>query len=386
MKRYISLKCNTCARQKDELVDLVHYTPDRCTITLNCEGRLLPIGFTSDGSTILDVPPAGVSNWYPRGTALSNTKAVSTDVLYDTSTGQKQQVILAVSNNELGYTPSSDAKIFVKLFAEQQTAKDYRQYTYRRNVPFTIINGVEDNQAKKVLRYSIVGANPDQVEVYLNGVKKTRSVDYDLYDGTVNSAVPPNSVLFLSTITGSSTQVDIIVTKASAISEVQLAFIKTIDDESRVNLGAWEGVNMVTSPSIGDWSLFYCDFSEVSSTFTIDVKLTFNEATIVNTIGGSEFPVPLSAVLLSRTKLFTQLDRQRAKCIPLNELNGNNHYMIVKSINGVRSLLITEAAAIDLFPVLDVVRFDAHTLQKTNLTGNADAAELDNELIIGPDA
>lgn len=381
MKKYVTLQCSTCTRKKDELLDLTHYKPDRCTITLNCEGRLTPIGHTSDGTALLGVPPTGLSNWYARGSATISTTTLQADPLYDTSTGAKKQIVLAVSNDELGFTPSSSATVTLTLVAEQQTAKDYRQYTYRRTSSFTVINGVEDNQAKKVLRYSLTGSTPDVVEVYVNGVKRERFVHYDLYDGAVGSSVPPNSVLFLSTQTGSSTQVDIVVTKAATLSTLTLAFARTIADEARVGTGAWEGVDAVKSAALGQYSLFYCDFTEDGSHLALDVKLRVQEIGLTD---GAPHTITQGAILLSRSKLFTQIDRQRSKWVPLNSLL-NANYMVVKLVNGSRSLMVTETAAIDLFPPLEIVRFKDPTLT-TNLTGNDDGAELDNTLIIGPDA
>lgn len=386
MKKYVSLQCSTCARKKDELIDLTHYAPDRCTITLGCEGRLSPVGYTSDGTTILGVPPTGLSNWYPRGTTTTTNKAIKADSLYDTSTGSKQQIVLAVSNDAMGFTPSSAAKVILRLNAEQQTAKDYRQYTYRRSSPFTVINGVEDNQAKKVLRYNITGATPDQVEVYLNGVKRDRYTDYDLHDGTIGSPVPPNSVLFTSMVTGASNQVDVIVTKAAAVTNTELTFTRAIDDESRAGTGAWEGIDAVKSAGLGQYSLFYCDFAEISATLALDIKLRVADAVLVDIPSGPEYAVQLAAFLVSRSKLHTQVDRQRAKWIPINGLNTNTDYLVIKMVDGVRSMLVTEASAKDLFPVLDVVRFGTPKLQTTNLLGDDDAAELDNTIINGPDA
>lgn len=387
MKRYVTLKCSTCTRQKDELVDLTHYAPDRCTITLGCEGRLSPVGFTSDGSTLLGVPPSGLSNWYPRGSTVTATTAVKTDSLYETATGSKKQVVIVVSNTLLGFTPGTSSKVTLHLIAEQQTSKDFRQYTYRRTSSFTVINGVEDNQAKKVLRYSVTGTTPDQVDVYVNGVKRTLGVDYTLYDGTSSSSCPPNSVLFTSTQTGASTQVDVIVTKAATLSTAELVFSRAIDDESRLGLGAWEGVKSVTSPSIGGtWSLFYCDFDEDGITLPLDVKLIVSDVTIKNTPSSAVVEVQSGSILLSRSKLYTQVDRQRAKWIPLSALDTNTDYLVVKMVDGERVLMVTENSAQDLFPALTVTRYDSPTLQTSNLTGDDDAAELDNALIIGPDA
>lgn len=390
MKKYVTLRCSVCARTKDSLIDLTHYAPDRCTITLGCEGRLSPSGYTSDGTVLLGVPPSGLQNWYPRGTTIS-TNAIKEDVLYDTSTGSKQQVILAVANSSLPAAPSDTSTVTLNLIAEQQTAKEYRQYVYRKSGSFTVVNGVESGVAKKVLRYSIVGANPDQVEVYVDGVKRNRgtgSAEYQLYDGSVGSPVPPNSVLFNTAVTGVAPQVDVIVTKAATQTTAQIVFNRLLNDESRAGTGAWEGVDAVRWARVpGDWSLFYCDFSELAP-MSVDLKLMVDTVTGSTFTDGPTVSLDLSkaALLLSRTEVHTQLDRQRSKFVLLSSLNSNTQYLIVKLWNKARKLYVTEASTTDVFPMLEVKRYGAATLQKTSLTGNTDSAELDNSIIIGPDA
>jgi hypothetical protein len=214
MKRYVKLQCGVCDRTRDSLIDLKHYSTDKCTITLGCEGRLSPVGYTSDGSTLIGVPPAGLTNWYPRSYVPTGASALIATSLYDTATGAKRQLILAVSDAAIGFVPSNSATIALNFVAEQQVAKDYRQYTYRKMGSFTTVNGVEDGLAKKVLRYTATGLNPDQVEVFIDGVKRTMGLGpemYRVYDGSPGSPVPPNSVLFNSAITGVAPQVDVVV-------------------------------------------------------------------------------------------------------------------------------------------------------------------------------
>ena len=380
MKKYVKLLCSVCARQKDHLIDSTHYTPDRCTITLGCEGRLSPIGLTSSGSSVLSLPPTGASNWYARGSTLSTSKAITEDALYDTSTGSKKQIVIAVSNGLLSFIPDGNAELKLDLNIEQQVAKDYRQYTYRRSAPFTTINGVEDNQSKKVLRY----ATTDEVSVYLNGVKKEASTDYLLYDGTSTSAAPPNTVLFTSMVTGSNNQIDVVVSQPTAVQTGSMLFARAINDESRVGLGAWEGIDAVKNPVLGTWSLFYCDFSSVT-TFPLDIKLRVADLSIRQSSNEPWSSVQGACMLLSRTNVYTELDRQRSVWVPISSLNSDTKYLVVKTVNSSRTMLVTEAAAVDIFPTLDVVRFGAHTLQTTNLTGYTSSAELDNTLITGPD-
>jgi hypothetical protein len=391
MKRYVTLECNTCKRTKDTLINLTHYSPDKCVITLGCEGRLSPIAYTSENTNTLGVPPSSTSNWYPRGGSIIQNASIIPDALYNTSNGAYQQIVLAVPNSTLGYNPAVNSTLTLNLIAEQQTAKDYRQYTYRRSSSVLVINGVEDSQAKKVLRYTATGQNPDELEVYVNGVKRTRGkteLGYQIYDNTVGSAVPPNSILFNTAITGASTQIDVIVTKSVISSNVSLKFKRATSDEARISSGSWEGIDLVKSPEFGEFSLFYCDFSHIPNLISLDVKLrldTSNPNTLLNVNTASSSIVYGAAFLLSRSGLYTQLDRQRALWAPLDGLNTNTEYLVIKLVDGVRVLLVAESAIKDIFPVLQVKRFNPPTLSISNLLGNNSAAELDNLIIIGPD-
>lgn len=387
-KRYSQLKCSICARTRDTLIDLKHYTTDKCTITLGCEGRLSPIGETSDGSSLIGVPPVGLQNWYARGSTTVGTKALAADELYDTSTGNNRQLIVAIQDSAIGFTPDDSATFTLNLVSEQQQARDFRQYTYRKTGAFTI--GVEDAIAKKVLRYTLTGTSPDQVEVYVDGVKRDRgagATEYQLYDGTVGSPVPPNSVLFNAAVTGVAPQVDVIVTKAATLSTLSLQFSRMIDDDSRVGTGAWEGIDAVSK--LGDrWSLFYCDFTEVGST-PVDVKLRLDLGTpniLTQGVTTAAVPTDATSVLLSRANLYTSVDRIRASWIPLSELNSETQYMVIKFLDNARQLLATRASGTAVFPALEVLRYNTPVLLRTGLRGNTDGDEIDNTIAIGPDA
>lgn len=402
MKKIVNLKCSVCARTRGSLIDLKHYATDKCTITLGCEGRLFPVGYTSVGTANVGVPPTGVTNWFPRATETlpdgtirparyaPTATTIAETSLYDTGTGSKQQLILAISDAALGFTPSDTSTAVLNLVAEQQQPKDFRQYTYRKSGSFNSVYGVEDGLAKKVLRYDITGANPDVVEVYVNGVKRSAgsgSDQYILYGGTVSSTVPPNSVRFNTMLTGTVTQIDVIVTKAASLSALALAFQRMTDDDSRVGLGAWEGIDAVKQQISGErFSLFYCDISELGS-LTVDVKLSLG-STGLAVHDGPEFPVNAAAgfLLLSNTKLFTTIDRQRAKRVSLAALIGDTDYLVFTFIDKVRRLLVTENSISDVFPPYAVIRYNAPALITTGLTGNSDAAQLDNFIINGPDA
>lgn len=354
-------------------------------ITLGCEGRLQPIGYSSEGSSVLSIPPTGVTNWYPRGSRETSSTALKEDVLLDTSTGQKQQVIIGVLRS--GYTTPNPTTLTLPLRAEIQTARDYRQYTYRREGGFQNINGVEDGTGKKVLRYSLTGPTPDTVEVYVDGVKRTRGTgpdEYGLFDGSPGSNVPPNTVSFNSTILGSISQIDIIVTQSAVSNQVTLNFTRAADDDSRVGTGAWEGIDTVSSPRLvgGVLDLFYLDFSEQSA-IPNDVKFTLSSSPI---LAGTNIVQPQNAfILLTRSGLTTPIDTIESRAIELSNLVEGRGYMKSTIIDNSRRLLVSESALVDIYPPLTKNRFNRPTLVKTSLRGSTAAIGIDSPLIVGPD-
>jgi hypothetical protein len=380
MKKYVKLLCSVCARQKDQLIDQVHYTPDRCTITLGCEGRLSVVGLTSRGSSILNLPPTDSFNWYPRGSTLTTPVSLQNDTLYDLSTGHNRQLVIAVPHRLLSFVPSPAAELKIDLEIEQQSSREFRQYVYTKNTPFTAVNGVESAQAKKVLRYT----TEDEVQVYLNGVKRVEGVDYTLYDGTSASSAPPNTVLFLTQIAGSNNQVDVIVTRAPATQTITLLLDRIVNDQSLIQLGAWEGIETVASPSQGVLSPFSLNFDEVSSTVPLNAKMRLVEISIRPSSADPWGPVSEAFILLSRTSLYTAIDRLRSVWVPLTQVTDNN-YLMTKLDNQVKKMFVTESAITNVFPALSVTRFGNHRLV-TSLTGDSASSEIDNDIIIGPDA
>lgn len=355
----------------------------------------MPVGYTNNGNTILGIPPTGVSNWFPRGQTLASAVApVLPDEMYNTSTGSKQQAIICVSEAQHGLFPAGSI-LTLNLLAEQQTAVNYRQYTFRKSGATSTINGAEDGVEKKVLRYNLAGAIPDQVEVYVNGVKRDRGAganEYQLFVSGIPGA-PPNSIVFNTIVVGTNVQFDIIISKAPTVTNVALQFTRAIDDEGRVGIGAWEGVDTVQHITDGyalgeTYSIFYCDFSEVTG-LPADVKLRINPSTLIDLSSPGQRSASLvpesAAILLSRSGLFTQLDRQRSIWVKLSALTSNTDYLITKLVNGTRMLFVTEASVSPVFPILTVQRFDAARVQQRGLAGNQSAGELDNNFIIGPD-
>lgn len=334
----------------------------------------------------MGVPPTGLTNWYQRGGTISTLKSLQEEVLLDTATGSKRQMIMAVRDS--AYAPANPMTLTIPLVAEQQTARDFRQYTYRKEGAFNSINGLEDGSGKKVLRYSLTGSNPDVVEVFVDGVKRSRGAganDYQLFDASPSSSVPPNTVLFNTAVISASTQVDVVVTKAATQSTVTLSLTRAIDDDSRVGVGAWEGVDKVASSAFAGQSLalFYLDFDEVAG-IPNDVRFRLDTSQLI--LAGASTVQPADVIiLLTVSGLTTSVDTIQSKAVRLSALTQNNGYLVSKIVDGVRRMYVTEAALSTVFPTFRKILFNAPTLEKKNLAGNSDAITIDSEFIVGPD-
>lgn len=384
MKKYAKLKCSVCKRTLDQLVNLTHFVPNRCNITLGCDGLLKIEGYTNNGNTIRSTPEIGVTNWLPRGSTLSSAVVETQNQLVKLSTGTLQQVILAVKNVDAIADVQSTVNLL--LIVEDATPKEYRKYTFRKTVSTKIINGIEDGPEKKTLRYD----STDLVEVFVNGVKidnGTNSGQYQLYSNTT-SIVPPNSIYFNDTLPGSNAQIDVIVSKASVVTSITLPFRRMISDNSRVNLGAWEGTDYVTviNGSVQKWYLYYCDISEQAN-LPLNSELRISSDLLPVLQDGTSKILQLSecAFLLSVDGVFTHLDQIKSKWIPLNELNSVTKYLTIALEDSVKHLFATELSTKNIFPILVASNFYSKSAITTNLAGNSEASTLDNSIIIGPD-
>ena len=348
---------------------------------------MIPVGYTNNGTNILPIPPVGSLNWKPRASKQVSGPAAVKPTFYDTSTGTKAQVILAVSDLSTGFTPSPAATLTLQLVAKQQVSRPFQQYTYKRTVTVSTISGVEDGVSRKILRYS----PQDEVQVYVNGVKFVNGIlpgQYQLYDGTNTSPVPPNTILFNTPVSGTNTQFDIIVTQPVPVTRTTLSFTRMIADESRVGTGAWEGVDAVRNQVTETrYSLFYCDFtsSQLSLLNTALKVDTTQPSILTDGLVFSQVQLSQSFLLLSRTAAYTSVDRERTVVILLSDLT-NTGYLQAQLTQGVGSLLVTKSAISDVFPVLEVLSYNEKQLVTTALgAGDVDGAEVLCATIVGPE-
>ena len=373
-KRYLRLTCTNCKREVDKLVDLTHYAPDQCTITLGCEGRLQPVEYRSSGG-IAVAPEIGVKDWRPRGPAAYATGALSVtteQALVQLETGTLKQLVLAIYSPT---EPASAAQHTLPMSITADAPKAYRQYIFRKEGSFTTISGIESGLEKKALRFVATGSNPDQVEVYVNGVKREQGAgaeDYQIYTSDV-SAAPPNTILFNALLDSTgNTQVDVIVSKLALASSINLTFKRNKSDESRTSTGAWENISYVDKLEGDVWKRYYL--------FTLDL----DDASIP--LNSTVVPLVSDAFFLLARQPYSQVDRYSNVAVLLSELSAERNFIKYFTEDGETTMRVTATAISTFFPLL---RFGKFTVEKTLKAASLGAVEqlvVDGKIIIGPDA
>ena len=325
MKKFLRLTCTTCKRTIDKPVDNVRFAPDKCTITLKCSGRLIPVEYLSNAQITVASQP-NVTDWHQRDvTPTEKTAAPSEPVLMNTSTGSFQQLILGIAFDS---DPPPDAIASLTLAVRADTPKNFRSFIFRRDTTFSSVGGVETGREQKTLRFRAYGADPDLVEVYLNGIKLTQGSNPDqfqLCDGTSGSVVPENMVSFNTAVSlPGVNQVDVIVSKRQELAQRVLTFVRNADTPIRTKMGAWENVSFFERFVAGVWTKHFIFRCDIKDTTLIDLN------SIMTPIGNIMLSNPASAVPLTNAcfmfarEPFSPLDRYLNLSAPL-------HLMVVPS-------------------------------------------------------
>lgn len=384
MKKYLRLICDTCNRTIDRLVDNERALPDRCVITLSCQGRLFPVEYRSN-SQITPAAQVGVVDWYPRGQTPTAGTSPQEPVLLDTSTGDFQQLVLALKLE----TPPADTQLAqLTLAIRSDTPKVFKQYVYQRDVQFTIISGTEDGIEKKTLKFQTWGPDADLVEVYLKGEKLEEGPGPDQFqvdNGTPSSPAPPNTVRFNTEVSPVGTyQIDVIVSKVRVDDSIQLQFHRNRDDPNRLETGAWENVSYIERFSGTAWEKFYL--------FTYDVKGNndLTKDTILNPINDVVLPAVgtvarANAFFAIARKPFTQLDRYPDISAVLSTFGVDRDFLKYHETEGELRLELTETSLSTFFPPSRVIKFNPEKTIKVYTPGEDEQVVVDGKVIVGPD-
>jgi len=383
MKKYLRLACTSCKRTVDKIVDNLRVIPDKCTITLNCQGRLLPVEYRSNAE-IAVAPSTGTTDWYPRNETPVASIATSEPSFVNTSTGYTNQLVLAV---ELAAAPAPSATAQLTLNVRADTPKNYRQFTYRYDVGFTTVAGVETAVEKKTLRFTAYGSNPDLVEVYVNGVKQEQGLgatQYQIYDGA--NSIAPNSIMFNApVIVTSTTQVDVIVSKVQALAQNFLSFFKNVDNPARTTTGSWENVDSFTRLVGGSWKTFYIFTYDVLNNPDIALNTILVPTGDVMVSGSIAVPLTSCYFMLAREP-YSTIDRYPDISIRLDGLTTDRDYLKYHAVEKVAQLQATQTAIEAFYPPARLTKFDPEPTIKTSLAGETEQLVIDGKVIVGPDA
>lgn len=379
MKNYLRYACTVCERTIDKLVDRSRFIPDKCNITLNCQGRLVPVEYKGSAE-INPAPKTNIVDWYPRGTTFSIAE-ISNEELVSAYTGAANQLVLAVA---LPAPPPPGAQVTLTLTARSSAPKTYRQYVFRKDAQFSTISGVEAGPAKKALRYSVTGPDPDLVEVFVDGVRYEEGTgpnNFQLNDGSLTPAVPPNTVSFNSPIPVSgNTQVDVIVSKLVPLETELLVFSLNEGGPTRPS-GAWENIRQIERLGT-TYFLFTHDLSTSSGLTENSILFPGEELTA----SFQPIPIPLSSCqLLLARKPFTQVDRYPDIVVSLSALDGQGDYLKYHKVDGAMELDVTKQTLTQLYPPGKLVKIAVEETLKEPPGFNDEQLVVDGSVVVGPD-
>lgn len=370
MKKYLRLTCTLCRRDIDKLVDITHYTPDRCTITQGCEGRLQPVEYRSSAGIAIS-PEVGVKDWQPRVTratkssTVTSTHLITTPSLVNLETGTLKQLVIAVPGDERG-------SVSITLEGKADTPKAYRSYIFRKEEIFSTVSGVESGLEKKTLRYG----ESDMVEVYINGVKREPGAGPNDYQIAGSGSVAPNTISFNSPIDESGiTQIDVIVSKEEPTSSYTLVFKRNKYDESRASTGAYENVSYVEMLRAGKWEKLYL--------YTLDLDIV-SAAIPVNTILIPKENMDVMFLLAARP--YTQIDRSSTSALVLSGLTAERDYIKYYADDSNITARATVESLVNIFPPLRFGKFNVEKTIKVYTSGVEEQIVIDGKVITGPDS
>lgn len=406
MKNFLRLTCSKCLRTVDRAINNSHYTPDKCTITFGCEGRLSPL-MTLSNPTISVTPETGVKDWHPRQLKVTSVpEPISTsrtptvnaanviginDGLINVETGTLKQIILAVKASTTGRTTGLPDVCRVVFDIASDRPRDYKHFIFRTETEIVEIGASDPGLNPRPLRYNVAGTSPDVVEVRVNGVLRPRSSTlpdgYVLYDSPT-SKVAPNSILFNSPLPVlGRTQVDITVSKSAGATQQQVApFKKQVGlDESRKSAGAFENVGQVEkfNATAGVWELFdlYCMDLDTSG-LRLNTLMTPAPVQIESSV---DFK---SAFFLIARQPYTQVDRYSSMTVPLTNFSLDEKKFIkyYEDTQLKRTTIRVSVESLEtVYPLLRFKTWQVERPIKTPVPGMTEQVTIDGNIIVGPD-
>lgn len=406
MKNYLRLMCSNCLRTIDRAINNSHYTPDKCTITLGCEGRLAP-QYTLSNPTIALSPEVGAKDWHPRQLRITETPTpirtsrqptvISSNVigindgLIAGETGELKQVILAVKASPLGRNSPLAAEIRVVFDVASDRPRDYKHFIFRTETEVAEIGASDPALNPRPLRYNVIGSSPDVVEIRVNGVLRTRGTgpdQYRLYDGPT-AQVPPNSIKFNTPLPVlGRTQVDITVTKSAANGQQQTAIFKLQSglDEARAHQGAYENVETVERFNVtsGVWETFNLYRMDLdTSGLRLNTLMTPAQVQPETNIDFN------SGFFLLARQPYSQIDRYNSMIVPFRNFSLDDKKFIKHYEDTQLKRTTIRVSVESLETVYPLLKFKTFSVQKpirTAIPGMTEQVTIDGNIIVGPDS
>lgn len=235
---YLNYECSICRRIKSFLKDTQRVTPNHCTITKGCLGKLSVVGETKiPTQTKLS---AGIEDWYPRGTKRGNTNDVNVSESFDLSTSATGSLTLAVKGDDtLPYQ--------LNLTLEQRRVGDiqFQQFTFRLTSGATSVSG-RDSSGKN-LRFDQEAIDEGRVVARVNGVETTAT-----FSGS--------KVSFITPVVG---VVDVLVYSTKSTTTKILTLTRNKSLNPTLARGSWANINYVEridiDGNVSKWYLYSVD-------------------------------------------------------------------------------------------------------------------------------
>jgi hypothetical protein len=339
MNRYITYQCTVCRRTKDVERDDKRAIPSGCTITKGCGGTLFKIG--DKGFAQQTKPVAGVTDWYPRGTApTKESKPVASESV-EMSVSSSGALVVAVKMTTA--QASTISALTLKIQQRRVEAIPFTQFTFRILVSGTTTVSGRDSQGRN-LRIDSTAQSEGRLRVRVNGVERT--------DYTVSSTVQASSVTFSQELPLESV-VDIVVFNEREVEEKELTFVTNRTIAVNDLSGAWGNVRwfdklnpLLSEPNEERFWLFTCtSTASLPSSARIKVVGLYNGTSLIN---------PQRAVFLLASPPYSHVDRYLGLVIPLSTLQED--FVILTSSKPTRDFTTDKSNIESVYPPLMIKR------------------------------
>lgn len=240
---YIIYKCDTCTRETERQEDSRRPDPLRCTITLNCRGKLFRSGERAAKKFLFPSTTTSLVDWRARGTVVDpSTTSVEVAQISLCTTRTGQGLTIATKNT----TASSGSIVLYELTPE---LVKYKKFFYLINTVVQQIRGVDDSADRNTLRF----ISTEKVKVFVNGVE----LESFQFDRSID-----NEITFTPMITTINNLIEVVVYDdiSNTITEentIRLPIIRMIASDTRRSNFTWGDTSSIEIFN-ESYSLMFC--------------------------------------------------------------------------------------------------------------------------------